>query len=126
MKIRNGFVSNSSSSSFVIAVRVGDACTHCGRYDINILDIMASVRTHDESELLARGLDATIAWFRNFMGTSADDATTVLNTETACRTLITEGYEVGVICISYHDETLNYIFGTMCTSGTIKKLYGEG
>ena len=37
MKIRNGFVSNSSSSSFIIKVKINDKCSHCGRSD-SILD----------------------------------------------------------------------------------------
>ena len=38
MKTRNGFVSNSSSSSFVIAVKRNDRCVHCGRKDPDFID----------------------------------------------------------------------------------------
>ncbi len=36
MKIRKGFVSNSSSSSFILAISKGSVCEHCGRKDISI------------------------------------------------------------------------------------------
>ena len=47
MKIRNGFVSNSSSSSFIIKVKINDKCSHCGRSDINILDML---RNNDDGD----------------------------------------------------------------------------
>jgi hypothetical protein len=38
MKVRNGFVSNSSSSSFIIALPPKVPCSYCGRADPDILD----------------------------------------------------------------------------------------
>ena len=38
MKIRKGFVSNSSSSSFIVGIKKSEACPHCGRSDISILE----------------------------------------------------------------------------------------
>ena len=40
MKIRNGFVSNSSSSSFIIAFNPKDQCPYCGRSSPNIVDLI--------------------------------------------------------------------------------------
>ena len=44
MKTRTGFVSNSSSSSFILALRVKPSsyCSHCGRSDSNFLDMVRS------------------------------------------------------------------------------------
>jgi hypothetical protein len=40
MKTRHGFVSNSSSSSFIVAINQQNACPHCGRRDVNLIDIL--------------------------------------------------------------------------------------
>ena len=50
MKIRNGFVSNSSSSSFVVAYKSGDPCPHCGRKDIDMVEFFDRMdRTYSDS-----------------------------------------------------------------------------
>jgi hypothetical protein len=49
MKVRSGFVSNSSSSSFVIAFdesKLGP-CPHCGRKDLSILDLIKNSSNDD-------------------------------------------------------------------------------
>ncbi|GAF80422.1 unnamed protein product, partial [marine sediment metagenome] len=41
MKQRNGFVSNSSSSSFIIAIKKQpEACQHCGRSDLDFIQLI--------------------------------------------------------------------------------------
>jgi len=44
MKTRNGFVSNSSSSSFIIAVKVNNPCPHCHRKDDDFLDMISKAK----------------------------------------------------------------------------------
>jgi len=49
MKTRNGFVSNSSSSSFVIAVKEVKACSCCGLTPVDFMSTLA-VRTRNENK----------------------------------------------------------------------------
>jgi hypothetical protein len=57
MKTRNGFVSNSSSTSFVIAYKNGEPCPHCGRSDPDWADFFK-----EKSETFS---DATYLEHRN-------------------------------------------------------------
>lgn len=47
MKIRNGFVSNSSSSSFVLAFKNPKKCTHCGSTPLDFFDLLSSALTKE-------------------------------------------------------------------------------
>lgn len=47
MKTRNGFVSNSSSSSFIIEVlRPTETCSHCGIKELDIVDLIKKHSSH--------------------------------------------------------------------------------
>jgi len=47
MKFRKGFVSNSSSSSFILAIRKDlDVCSHCGRSDPSFFELVERSHWH--------------------------------------------------------------------------------
>jgi len=65
MKIRNGFVSNSSSSSFIIGFKksyaTGHTCPTCGN-PANIFKIIESVAGHScETEIIAKGFNTIVS-----------------------------------------------------------------
>ena len=51
MKIRNGFVSNSSSTSFIVALNPKDKCPHCGRSSMDIMDLIERNSGNNETEV---------------------------------------------------------------------------
>lgn len=51
MKIRNGFVSNSSSTSFTVAFKPPVKCPHCGRSNVSVLDLIERSRD-DETYII--------------------------------------------------------------------------
>ena len=55
MKIRNGFVSNSSSSSFIIDLTGTEKCPHCGRKGLTIESIELLCEKDYDSEIRAIG-----------------------------------------------------------------------
>ena len=66
MKIRLGFVSNSSSSSYIIAVRQqSECCATCGRGDPDILEIIANYEgIGDDTSMDTHGLSEVVERFR--------------------------------------------------------------
>jgi len=58
MKVRQMFVSNSSSSSYIIAYKTGDRCEHCGRSDVDLAKMFkGNINAYcDDTKLIAKGL----------------------------------------------------------------------
>lgn len=116
MKIRNGFVSNSSSSSFIVAVKESNKCPTCGRSDKSFLDRMPKEGEYEETHIRAMGSE-TIAkqyvdnWGIN-MGNSEeiDKVASLMGEMVAFEKM---GYVVAFIEISYHDENTNDEFNTL-------------
>jgi len=120
MKTRIGFVSNSSSASFVVALKTEEKpCAHCGRSDPNFLDIVEAIgaRFGGDSEctqLHERGSEN----LRRYVERQINEDEWRDDTEKKQWKEIVEftekaekkGYTVARIEISYHDEVTNKMF----------------
>jgi hypothetical protein len=110
MKIRSGFVSNSSSSSFIVATKTSKPCPTCGRGDGNLLDMIEEAcgrgRGYEETELKTRGSEETWGWVKENFGLKNGDE--FQNEWSLIKEKMAEaenkGYDVGLIEVSYHDE----------------------
>ena len=122
MKIRNGFISNTSSSSFIIVIdkKLMNECPHCHRHDKNILDlILGKTDKWSDTKLRGRGKDGTIAALKNW-SCIEDQEFKLLKKK--IEDADERGMDVGFIDISNHDESLNDEFRSQEKSGTLKIL----
>jgi hypothetical protein len=130
MKIRNGFVSNSSSASFVVAVKSYTPCPTCGRRDDSFLDLIEKIGRNadcEQTELTARGSDAV--WKR----WESNEMLSVIPEHRKLYDMIfgkmleaeEKGYEVGEIEVSYGDETTENLMRDMERRKTLVKLWSD-
>lgn len=128
MKRREGFVSNSSSSSFIVAIKDNsDACPHCGRRDPSYEDLL---------HLISRGTD--------FSGDSTEEIFRITNEdeirdslskfwyddtdskqviEDQIINLLKKQFKILGCSISYHDEALLLNLENLVSSGAAVILY---
>lgn len=109
MKIRNGFVSNSSSSSFIIEILNSEPCKTCGRSD-NIIDLLEKTN-EEETGIEVRGKNDVLDYVKDWL-----DKKLIEEIEKA------KG-EVLYLSVSYYDETFLTL---LHNSKDIKIIYNNG
>lgn len=126
MKIRNGFVSNSSSSSFLIAIKKekNSPCDCCGRkdYDFDFLDLIRNSRD-EETEVKANGKYIKNQIGENIGPFEKDILDSIENHEKRDNC---NKYELALVDISYNDYAILHIMHNMEKSGAIKVLIKAG
>jgi hypothetical protein len=125
MKSRIGFVSNSSSSSYIAAFRDAVPCPHCGRSDPNFLDMLDKSNIYcDDNEVDAIGMENVIAKLTEYYdeGSSAQritELTELLNPYNK------DDFVLAYFSISYHDDSMKQILKNMVEAGSAIMLQGD-
>jgi hypothetical protein len=131
VKIRHGFVSNSSSSSFIIIAKTSKVCECCGRSDPNFIDLLPDYRGNcDSTHVDVRGLRNVLAeergnyylsvgtyWTEEKVRQEAENYKKFEEKLTnACKE---HGDDIALIRISYHDTGFNALLESCEKSGSI-------
>lgn len=142
MKVRSGFVSNSSSSSFVIAIRKQEPCECCGRTDPDFLEAVTAAGNYDaDSEVCADTREEVLDYLKEAVEDDSDGAVSL----DADPDQLDEGYwcvaslrayqeikagkwddwDLARVRISYHNPTLDHILHQGQKGGSIEVLVGD-
>lgn len=121
MKTRNGFVSNSSSTSYIIAIqKVLSDCPHCKRHDIDLINYLQNSNESDNAvhETNAKELVSNIArddWREN------EEKNKVIKKIQS----YDDTWNIIHIDISYHDETAQHTLDNLVRSGNAEIIIHE-
>jgi len=129
MQIHAGFISNSSSTSFIIATKGTNPCKHCGRSDPDFIDLVSRM-THDYSsdatEVEEQGVDHVIDKLK-------EENNYYPNEPRYDKALIKKissfkdkpEFKVAIIQISYQDEETLKLYNQGKETGSIIELHNE-
>jgi len=121
MKIRNGFVSNSSSTSYIVAIqKVLSDCPHCKRTDINIIEYLQNTNDSDNSAESLSSSELISATLSNDYLKKDEKNKTIKKLQSYDDT-----WNFARISISYHDETAGTIFENLKSNGNLEIIRSE-
>jgi len=130
MKTRTGFVSNSSSSSYIVGINtVPEPCPHCGRGGTDLVKLLES-HDHWETSLEWTDPDQRIAELERdnveWRAKGWDDDVAANQRQIDMLTEAKDRFKtVMEIAVSYHDEFLLHLLTEMGKNGEITILQGE-
>lgn len=113
MKLRQGFVSNSSSSSFVImAPTHTETCDHCGRSDPNLFKTLrglSQLHANMDGETGVRSKEETLELLTEWFEDEDGDVKLLIAKAMVLVQEPPEGWEVRLVDIGHHDSAAEYL-----------------
>jgi hypothetical protein len=119
MKTRDSLVSNSSSSSFIIAYSLNDKCKHCGRSDPDISNMLNNSSDYSNNRLDAKGKSEVIQFIKITYGDYDSDFIQIIKQIEE----LSDDMNIIACDISTHDDTLNNFINENNGNGRFKVLY---
>jgi len=124
MKTRFGFVSNSSSSNYVIVLKIQKAsekCPHCGRSDPNPHDFLGILEKSKacDSQVNAVGIDDIIKERLEWNYFREDNKQKIAEFREILEKYDNGEFIIADVDISYHDEMTKDVFNEMKESGDV-------
>lgn len=131
MKIRFGFVSNSSSTSYVISIDVAAhvPCPTCGGVSADLLGIMNSMRMgqySEDTEVKATGAADVVRYIKDHWFTYEEESDgdklvkRIVKDMKAAEKL---GRKVAYVSISYHDDVTKALFEALKERKKVDVIY---
>jgi len=133
MKERNGFVSNSSSSSYIIAINklATVPCPTCG-ISIDIIEILEHVKRYDgydDTQVKVTGAEAITSYIRDewfgYYDKDSKEAKEVEELIEKVKQVEVDGKKVAYIKISYHDGMVKSLFQSLVARKCIKVVWRD-
>ncbi|KKN31038.1 hypothetical protein LCGC14_0827880 [marine sediment metagenome] len=134
MKRRNGFVSNSSSSNFIIATRRIEPCPVCNRTDMDFLEAIDAAHGLGSS-VEQRGYQEVLDYMKEELddygitiagGTKLETwQQSTLDCYVELRDGDWDGWELARLDLDRHDQVLKHLLRQGVASGSIRMLSAE-
>lgn len=124
MKIRENLVSNSSSTSFIIAFKDSKPCPHCGRKDPSIVNLIGHVGSSNRDRVDAVGVADVKQYIRDNFYVDHDTRAAEIISDMK-KHEAREDWNFAVIRISYGNEEIKEILDDGIASGDIVELYED-
>jgi len=126
MKIRENLVSNSSSTSFIIAMskKMLAPCKHCGFAPPNLLNQLEESSVYnDNNSVDAKGMEAVEKSVGQYFGDDWSNPREKENILEQLNKYKNSDKEVAYISISNHDETLNSLLNCLVQRDDIEIIW---